>query len=212
MKDDKEDIFYSINDMNGGIQLNISETEYHIIRQILLLMNRKLNDIGHIIRTLRSYQIEEIFGYLTKFNSPSNVRISEGSFNKEDPLYSVNHSLSKSVHSSNQYYRPDSRGNIIPMKNESLKGYLQDSSGNASNNMMLNKFVKQRNNVESQRTSEIKHDPFCIDIETICNFLEYHEVQFLPEDVPFVFKDMGLTDTKVGIDHFEKFMDSCLWG
>ena len=64
--------------------MNISETEYHLIRQILLLMNRKLSDIGYLVRTLRDYKIEPIFELLTKFNSPSNIRISEGSFERED--------------------------------------------------------------------------------------------------------------------------------
>ena len=117
---------------------------------------------------------------------------------------------SKNISSYNHQFIPDSKGNIVS------NGFVDDqmdASGNASNNMMLNKFVKRRSNArEHKRDSEIKIDPFNIDVETISNFLEYHEVQFLPEDVCYIFRDMGIDGTKVSINQFEKFLDSQIWG
>ena len=49
--------------------LYIKEIDYHIIRQILILLTRKIKDMGSIIRGLRPYGTEAIFAFLKNFET-----------------------------------------------------------------------------------------------------------------------------------------------
>ena len=80
----------------------------------MLLLHRKLNDIGHIVRTLRPYSTEDIFSLLLKFNSPSHVKIQTNSFDPEMPTNLLDtHSAYRMQNSQGKQFIPDSRGNII---------------------------------------------------------------------------------------------------
>jgi hypothetical protein len=104
--------------------MTILNTEYHLVRQILLLLHRKLSDISHIIRTLRSYPIEEIFSLLTKFNSPSHVKIHNTSFDPDNPGQVIeNHSQFRLQNSTGKQFIPDVRGNIVEGKD--FLGFFQ---------------------------------------------------------------------------------------
>ena len=45
-----------------------AKNEYHVIRQIILLTFRKLDEMGFIIQKLRSFEVESIFEHLANFN------------------------------------------------------------------------------------------------------------------------------------------------
>ena len=95
--------------------MTIMNTEYHLVRQILLLLHRKLNDIGHIVRTLRPYPTEDIFSFLIKFNSPSHIKIRNNSFDPEPPTNLLDNlsAYQKIQASGAKNFVPDVRGNII---------------------------------------------------------------------------------------------------
>lgn len=54
--------------------LYIKEIDYHIIRQILILLTRKIKDMGSIIRGLRPYGSQKIFEFLQSYSGPLNLR------------------------------------------------------------------------------------------------------------------------------------------
>ena len=113
MREERNNIDWAVNDKYPK-DMTILNTEYHLVRQILLLLHRKLSDIGHIIKTLRSYPIEDIFSLLIKFNSPSHVKIQNTSFDPENPSQLIDsHSQFRLQNSTGKQFIPDIRGNIV---------------------------------------------------------------------------------------------------
>lgn len=53
-------------------QRKVRKREYFLIRQILLLTFRKIEEIGMIIHYIRKYHLSDIFGYLLNFNHHPN--------------------------------------------------------------------------------------------------------------------------------------------
>lgn len=80
----------------------------------------------------------------------------------------------------------------------------------ANNDYLLNKFVKKmkRGSVSSIQDNT---EPQTIDIESICNFLEFQGIQFLEEDAVYILKDLGIKGSQISYEDLEKFIDSSLW-
>lgn len=113
MTEERNNIDWAVNDKHPK-DITILNTEYHLIRQILLLLHRKLTDIGHIVRTLRPYPTEDIFRLLTKFNSPSHVKIQSNSFDPENPTVPLDQGSNVRLQTSGaKQFTPDAHGNIV---------------------------------------------------------------------------------------------------
>lgn len=111
--EERNHIDWAVNDKHPK-DINILNTEYHLIRQILLLLHRKLTDIGHIVRTLRPYPTEDIFRFLTKFNSPSHVKIQSNSFDPDNPTSPLESGSTVRLQTSGaKQFTPDAFGNIV---------------------------------------------------------------------------------------------------
>lgn len=80
----------------------------------------------------------------------------------------------------------------------------------AGNNFLLNKFVKKRKKETHSNYPDMHSEKF-IDIESICNFLEFQDVRFLEEDANYILKDLGISGSKITFGLFEKFIESSLW-
>ena len=144
MTEDRNNIDWATN-QESPKNTAFMDTEYHLIRQILLLLHRKLNDIGHIVRTLRPYSSEEIFSFLFQFNSPSHVKIQQNSFEREESMLAFENSAQARdskifPHKRNisQRFVPDVRGNIIQedLSNSFLVSKSRSYNGKENNLQM----------------------------------------------------------------------------
>jgi hypothetical protein len=81
----------------------------------------------------------------------------------------------------------------------------------AGNEYLLNKFVKKRKRGSLSSIPDNGVEQKFIDIESICNFLEFQGIQFLEEDVVYVLKDLGIKGSQISYEDLEKFIDSSLW-
>jgi hypothetical protein len=50
----------------------ISKNEFHLIRQIILLTFRKLDEIGSVVRQIRKYNFEDMYNALNHYNPKKN--------------------------------------------------------------------------------------------------------------------------------------------
>lgn len=202
-------------------EVNLQSTEMHLIRQILMLLKRKLTDIGNVVNTLRVYTSEEIFNYLLKFNTPDHVRITQDSFEQNNAMMQNEYNQFGDLRPnfqppqaiSQNRFIPDENGNIVSSGNGFERGGFDDQSAISLNmaggNMMLNRFAKKNINVQQKifNRTEVKF----LDIETICNFLEFQDVQFLPEDANYILKDIGVSTGSISFETLKKFFESSLW-
>jgi hypothetical protein len=65
--------FYPQSNKNQQINFNnnrgLRESEYYLIRQIILLTFRKIDEIGMIVQYLKEYPSEDIYEFLCTFNN-----------------------------------------------------------------------------------------------------------------------------------------------
>lgn len=221
-------IEWAINSHNPG-HYQISASEMHLIRQILLLTHRKLQDIGHVVRTLRAYQTSEIFDYLANFNRPRSKQLSQN-------MLTNGTQRNKSAPRSSGHFITDNQGRIIESNNDTNKksrertknhfgamrqnedqvrdrlnsnGGLNDRKRNST---LLNKFVKLPTIESPNRfTGDGEEGNSEIDVETLCNFLEFKEVKFNSEDAVFILYDCGVKGNRITFNDFQAFMDCWLW-
>ena len=80
-----------------------------------------------------------------------------------------------------------------------------------ANNNLLNKFVKSKPKESLGNVPDLPIEQKFFDIESICNFLEYQNIQFLEEDAVYILKDLGVGSSRITLQMFDKFMYSSLW-
>ena len=68
------DIDCHVNEANPA-PLEISSSEFHLVRQILMLFHRKLDYVGKVVRSLRDYSTLELFEYVVMFSKPRDTRV-----------------------------------------------------------------------------------------------------------------------------------------
>ena len=227
---DADPIEWAINS-NQNRQTQISASEMHLIRQILLLTHRKLQDIGHVVRTLRPYKTSDIFDYLVNFNRPRSKQLNPN-------LLTNGTQRNKSVPRLSGHFVTDSQGRIVESNNDTnkrggersplsrrLRGTVEGrGSGRPNRDSMdvgtdrrkstslLNKFVKLPT-MESPLRLEGNNENGAeeIDVETLCNFLEFKEVKINSEDTVFILYDCGVKGNSIRFEDFQEFMDCWLW-
>ena len=170
-------------------EITILETEYHIIRQILMIMNRQLDDMGTCFLTLRKYQNWEVFDVLLQYDN---------AFSRKDLLNG----------DTGTEFSGDEQKILFSSSN------LRSSATDQQEGILGNE-LKERG--KGKRFSKVKIDTFkghnCKELEAdvIGKFLERSHVQFLPEDISYIFKAFGCPQESLSLSEFESVLNNCIW-
>ena len=161
------------------------EAIFHLVRQIVILSLRKLEDLGWVIRSLRLFPPEHLFQLL----GPELVQ-----------------NRKKSNHLNNNFTSINKNGNnnAKQMKNSlTFQNIPEHNNNNEKNNRseLLNKFLTPKKTTPLEIVNEF----------SLQKFLKLNGVDFLSGDLIFIFKELGFYNDKVGFDQFSGYITADLW-
>jgi hypothetical protein len=207
--------------------IKIENTEYHLIRQIIMLHHRKITDIASAIQSLKPYSTFEIFNHLSLFQNP-NPNLNSLVFDDGMKRYSASKSMmQKSLQlstspnlKSNKSFILNSQGKII--ENDSQSNYFKKINVfDKFNSVIENKSMHRRSHTLGNFTKKNSLDKSLnnntvdlgsyIDLETIVNFLEFNNVPFLPNDISLIFEEMGSMNGTLKFDQIDKYFGLQVW-
>lgn len=220
-------IDFSIN-CKSTPRLNIESTEYHLIRQVIMLLHRKITDLSSIIKTLKPYSSFEIFNHLTRFKNPNpnlNHLATKEEYFKNLPSKMM---MQRSLHIStspnlktNKSFILDSQGKIIQDESPSLfskkinvfnkfESAIKNKSVHSVSNTIVD-FTK-KNSLDFGLNNMSVDMNSCLEIETILNFLEFNKVPFLSQDVSLIFEELGSLNGSLKLEQLERYLGLDVWG
>lgn len=173
--------------------ITVLETEYHIIRQILIILNRQLDDMASAFRSLRRFSPSHILNFLVKFKE----------LRAQADLFNTHLQIETGTEPSDQ----DTKLVISRANNKPLM-LQQDSAP-------INGFRSSDENIKLDlpggSSRKIPKRERLADKEMISYFLEKSSVQFLPEDVFYIFKAFGSESDHLSMEHIELAMHCPIW-
>ena len=174
------------------------EAIFHLIRQIVILSLRKLEDLGWVIRSLRLFPPEHLFELLGA------EKVSKGGETKQG-------TNTFNVTSVNQM---DQKKNFFPENMKKMKNSLtfqnipqneepveEEEGSMKSRSKLLNKFLTPSKVHSLEEVREL----------SLQKFLKANGVDFLTGDLIYIFKEMGSYSDRVGFDQFSGYLTADLW-
>lgn len=173
------------------------EAIFHLVRQIVILSLRKLEDLGWVIRSLRLFPPEHLFQIL----GPQQVSGKDGQVPMENPtakksnrVTSISKEDSQKPFFGNKQMRNSLTFQNIPNDNASSKDTQPRSK-------LLNQFLAPS---RAQSMGEVRELP-------LQRFLKANGVDFLSGDLIYIFKELGSHPDKLGFDQFSSYVTADLW-
>lgn len=221
---DSQALDWAVNESSSS-KLNEQCSEYHILRQVILLEVRKIQDIEKVIQRLRIYPATDIFDYLEQFKAPDRTlsHLNKVSFSvkRVEAIRSwVPPFSSERVNPTSKNFKLTSQGNIVEdrvrkflVKEANVFDHLENRrnlSILSSKSQILKDFVK-KSSLESNLNTVDRESPVDIDLETLANFLEFQGVKFLDNDLSLIFENMGSSGTSLPLSQFRNFLESPIW-
>lgn len=215
--------------LNSKVQppLEVQKTEYHLVRQIILLNQRKINDLSVIIQSIKPYSSYEIFNHLSRFKSPNpNLNslvfdeVKPGHLNSQSVMQQSLQMSTRPHLKANKSFILNSHGQIIEddLQKRSFKKInvfdkFQSTIDNRSifspSHTLIN-FTKKKSLDRSLNNTTVDLAS-TLDMETLVNFLEYFKVPFLPNDVLLIFEEMGCTGGSLKLEELERYFGLEVW-
>lgn len=166
----------------------IMEMDYHLIRQIIILMNRKLEDVSTIIQFARSYTSQQVFKTILEFSPKPQ---------------------------SDQFSFPSKENsNIISSKGDSGSNMLKTPSpSTGSPKSELFSFMKNSipsPAVERKMQTGQGQELQAITLTVLSRFLKANGVQFIEADLSLIMSDLTGTG-RVSFEDFDRFLMSHVW-
>ena len=171
------------------------EAIFHLVRQIVILSLRKLEDLGWVIRSLRMFPPEHLFQILGpevdvkgQFSAPSNQ---------------VNNLTSMNKIAQNKLLGPQVRKmrNSLTFQNIPDNENIQKEESKNGRSNLLNRFLTPQ---KKQNTEVVKEF-------NLQKFLKTNGVDFLTGDLIFIFKELGCFSDAVNYEQFSGYLTADLW-
>jgi hypothetical protein len=176
--------------------VTVLETEYHIIRQILMIMNRQLDDMAIAFMNLRKYSSLNIINFL------SNQRETR----TQEDLFNTDRQLDTATELSDQ----DHKLLFSVSNNKSdLADKLEHNGGRVFKTLdqdIRNDFTKNPLNKPARLSSDK-----VIDRDMISTFLDKANIQYLPDDINYIFKAFGTNNDYLTNDDLELAINCSIW-
>lgn len=203
-------ILTSLEEMENTEQLSILETEFHLIRQILMLMNRFLDDLALVMSRLRHFSPEDLFELFfenARVGSTFDVLLSS-------PRIGSQMQMTQQFPTPEILPKRESRQTFVKLGENQSKGNLtaRSSENKESLHMKTNATKPKLTSVGQmdERLSAESCDKV-VRVRELKWFLEKHQVVFLEEDLVHVFRAFGSKSESVCVQHFERMLQSTIW-
>lgn len=211
------------NGQNGEVQ--IPESEYYLMRQILMLFQKQLKDMTRIMTALRPYTAEQMFEYLSSY-SPDHIQPkNESSHMPTQITFSVqSNSRSNNTNSAvripnspipsfsnNNYngpYSPKTQGTRSVRFNTKALGGQKSNPNFYENNRLLGS-ARVSQNRELYAPSQKR--ALSVNVWNIKNFLEIQNVQYLEEDLMLLMNTLASSEGMLQESTFYQFVYSPIW-
>jgi hypothetical protein len=189
-------IDWEFESLDDGNEITILETEYHIIRQILMILNRQLDDMGTVFQSLRKFPTFEIIHFLgqtphREVDKPFKYE------QKRDTGTELSDHDHKILFSSS---------NIRSEETERQEHNIDVEFGMEEEELFRGKTFGNPNTINA-KVKAIKG----VSKQNIIYFLERNNVQFLPEDVLYIFKAFGCSEEILRQNNFDAVMFNKVW-
>lgn len=186
------------------------EALFHLIRQIVILSLRKLEDLGWVIRSLRLFPPEHLFQLLGAEYDTSRESLSKG---KPDPYtnptdFSGNYnehqpnltSVSKMDQNKDFFPTPKKMKNSLTFQN--IPHEVQQKTPNSKEaSPLLNRFLGR----EKAKSAGVLREG------ALHGFLKENGVDFLTGDLVFIFKELGTFGDRMSFEQFSAYLTGDLW-
>lgn len=209
--------------------VKIKEIDFHLIRQIFMLIARMLDDLSKIIRTLQPYGTMQIFGYLLEFNHlPKDSTIIDHSNTSKllHPQDSIDNAIGISEGNlKNQAMHPEYSPIKKTVKNfggKDRRGYDFTKKKNLNGDVDLEEADDEdgedfriegqvHRGGQSGQKFNGKDDARVVGLETMSTFLEFHKAHFIPDDLHLILGAFGVSEGGMALQQFDHFLSSPLW-
>lgn len=207
-----------------GEDLKIREIDFHLFRQIFMLVARMLEDFSKIIRTMQPYGSLELFTYLIEFNSPNSVP--NNTIRPQD-------SIDKAI----DFGKPHMDGSIPngPRLNAQTGSQTQEldfsKKGARPTKVDVEEADDEGSLDQEQRFGKRKAGPKhakgspvltrasrgrpdegkTVGVDTLSEMLAFHNVQYIATDLRLVLEILGSADDRISLSQFDRFLASPLW-
>ena len=168
------------------------EAIFHLVRQIVILSLRKLEDLGWVIRSLRMFPPEHLFQIL----GPELDKKGEFSqMSNNGNLTSMNKITGNKLLGQNV----KKMRNSLTFQNIPDNEKIPENKNKRSD--LLNRFLtpQKKQNIEVVKEFNLQ------------KFLKINGVDFLTGDLIFIFKELGCFSNKVNYDQFSGYLTADLW-
>jgi hypothetical protein len=219
-------------------EVKIKEIDFHLIRQIFMLVARMLDDLSKIIRTMQPYGSLEIFSYLLEFNNitkDSTVITNNSQFqNIMKPQDSIDNAIGISKGNlGNDPSMPQTspiKRTLKTFGKKNKNGYDftkkkkmnkerdfeeadDESSGGEEEDFRLdsrNKKIQQSPVIRDKFIPQ-EEDLKTVGVNTFANMLQFHNAHFISDDLHLILKALGVTQERMILTDFDRFLASPLW-
>jgi hypothetical protein len=174
---------------NSQNDLILKDIDFHIIRQIVMLVNRMLDDMSIIVNSLQPYGSLEIFSYLLEFN--------EGIVQ--------NKTQNKNVADSMEFAISNSNGKMKMNDFNKRKTFGIDSN--------IRQTMMKQGRYEDEEERDVHADGFkdLLTVESLEKFLDFHNIQYIKDDLTNILTTMGNEKGVLDLVSFDKFLMSPIW-
>jgi hypothetical protein len=178
------------------------EAIFHLVRQIVILSLRKLEDLGWVIRNLRLFPPEHLFQLLgseTVKRNAYSVQEGRSTSKKAQNLTSVS-----KLDQKKEFFGQKKMKNSLTFQNisgaENLMAQQMEENQRPRSNL-LNQFLTPN---KPHSLEELREVP-------LQRFLKMNGVDFLNGDLIYIFKELGSYSDKIGFDQFSAYLTADLW-
>ena len=187
----------------------IPRSEYYLMRQILMLFGRQLVDISRVLKSLRVYQASEVFEFLLGFERNQGRDLGSPPFASKIPSFSNNPDFRGNMFNSEIQVGRERLGEFSKQNRDFLQGRNQSFKSLSRNTRepqfeeipVNNVYMRERGNFEKR----------ILDVTTVKRFLDFHEMQYLSEDLLLLMNALGASDGFLKENEFNAFFYSSLW-
>ena len=206
----------------------LKEIDYHLIRQIFMLVSRMLEDLAKIIRTIQPYGSLEIFSYFLEFNNVNkdsgitnkNLNFKEGirpqdsidnaiNFNKNNQTSPFKKTLKKTNKKGYNFSKKSKYEKQLNVEDADDESSIDEKIQNFENGLLNN---KNQNNIRNSPVikREINYEK-TVGLNTLSSLLDFHNVQYISDDLHLVLKTFGKNENRISLKQFDRFLASPLW-
>lgn len=202
--------FPKLQELDCNKELSILETEFHLIRQILMLMNRFLDDLALVMSRLRHFAPEQLFDlFFENGQSGSSFDVllsSPGVGNQTGPSEQFAQAETLSKKQSKQTFvrlgERYSRSNFTMRSSDNKDSLYMKTNATKPKLTSLDQIVSQPLSESSEKA---------VRMEQLKWFLTKQKVIFLEEDLVHVFRAFGSKSESISLPHFERMVQSTIW-